>query len=595
MRLGANSSIKSDKCHLVIWYLRLSCLPYLLFPLFPSPPYKALQLNPNMITRLCPIALGAMLFFSPFALGISPSNIPSDTPIASLVSSAKSNLASGNANDALTYFDIAISRDPKNYLTIFQRGATYLSLGKNDKAGQDFDKVLTLKPDFEGALLQRAKIKSRNADWLAAKEDYVRAKKTESADLAQLEEAWGAASLASDAEKAGDWENCVSHAGTAIMVASTALGLRQLRARCRFERGEVLEGVSDLGHCLQISPSSIQPHLQISSVMFYSMADTEKGIEQMRKCLRSDPDSKACSRLFRREKQLDKVLKQATALKEKRQFNSAVKLLVGTGDDLGLIQDVKMDVKEAKEAGHIPKNSPNELYSNLIEVTCECYREVCLLSLFVLLDILTKIKSQINRKKAGPYCTEALTLNPHSLPGLLSQAQTQLDAEDFEASISTLNLVKEHHPSSPAIQPLLQKAHTLLKRSKTKDYYKVLGVSTDADDRTIKKAYRSLTRQYHPDKASTLGVTEEQAAKKMADINEAYEVLSDSELRARFDRGDDPNNPEQQGAPFHGSPFGQGPGGQQFFFKQGGGGGGGFKFQAGGGGGGFQFPGGFGF
>ncbi len=134
----------------------------------------------------------------------------------------------------------------------------------------------------------------------------------------------------------------------------------------------------------------------------------------------------------------------------------------------------------------------------------------------------------------------------------------------------------------------------MLKRSKTKDYYKVLSVPADADDRTIKKAYRAMTRKYHPDKAASLGVSEEQAAKKMADINEAYEILSDPELRARFDRGDDPNNPEQQGQPFHGSPFGQGPGGQQFFFKQGGGGGGGFKFQAGGGGGGFQFPGGFG-
>ncbi len=85
----------------------------------------------------------------------------------------------------------------------------------------------------------------------------------------------------------------------------------------------------------------------------------------------------------------------------------------------------------------------------------------------------------------------------------------------------------------------------------------------------------------------------------MAGINEAYEILSDPELRARFDRGDDPNNPEQQGQPFQGSPFGGGAGGQQFFFRQGGGGGGGggaFKFQQqGGGGGGFQFPGGFGF
>lgn len=205
-----------------------------------------------------------------------------------------------------------------------------------------------------------------------------------------------------------------------------------------------------------------------------------------------------------------------------------------------------------------------------------------------------------NKKKAEPYCTEALTINPHSLPGLLSKASTQVEAEEYEEAMSTLNTAKDHHPeAAQKIQPLLQNAHTLLKRSKTKDYYKILGVPTDADDRQIKKAYRSSAKEYHPDRASAKGIPKEQAEKKMAGINEAYEILSDPELRARFDRGDDPNNPEQQGQPFQGSPFGGGAGGQQFFFRQGGGGGGGggaFKFQQqGGGGGGFQFPGGFGF
>ena len=125
-----------------------------------------------------------------------------------------------------------------------------------------------------------------------------------------------------------------------------------------------------------------------------------------------------------------------------------------------------------------------------------------------------------------------------------------------------------------------------------KDYYKVLGVSRDADEREIKRAFRKLTVQHHPDKAHQNGVSPEEAQKKMAAINEAYEVLSDPELKARFDRGDDPNDPTagQGGHPFQGSPFG---GGQQFFFQQGGGGGQRFKFQGGGGfpfgGGGFPF------
>ena len=329
-----------------------------------------------MIIRLYALALGVSFISLPFSQCIAPSDIPADTPIAHLVSSAKENLAKGNANDALTYFDVAVSRDPKNYLTRFQRGATFLSLGRNGQASQDFNEVLRIKPDFEGALLQRAKIKSRNAEWAAAKEDYIQAKKTETPEFTQLEEAEGAAALAVDAERAEKWEECVAHAGTSILVASTALNLRQLRARCRFERGEVLEGASDLAHVLQIAPSFILPHLQISSMLFFSAGDTDKGIEQMRKCLRSDPDSKACSKLFRREKAIDKTLKRIAGMKEKRQFTSAAKLLVGSADDQGLIADVKDEVQEAKDAGYIHKNSPNQLYDSLTELTCDLYNEV---------------------------------------------------------------------------------------------------------------------------------------------------------------------------------------------------------------------------
>lgn len=139
------------------------------------------------------------------------------------------------------------------------------------------------------------------------------------------------------------------------------------------------------------------------------------------------------------------------------------------------------------------------------------------------------------------------------------------------------------------VNPILQKAQIALKRSKTKDYYKVLNVASDADERQIKSAYRKASKQFHPDKAAKQGINKEDAEKKMASINEAYEVLSDPELRARFDRGDDPNNQERGGNPFQGNPFGGGGGGHPFMFQQGGGGrggggggGGNFKFQFGG-------------
>ena len=64
----------------------------------------------------------------------------------------------------------------------------------------------------------------------------------------------------------------------------------------------------------------------------------------------------------------------------------------------------------------------------------------------------------------------------------------------------------------------------------SKDFYKVLGVSKDASDDDIKKAYRKLARKYHPDVNKT-----KEAEEKFKDISEAYDVLSKKEDRQKYD------------------------------------------------------------
>ncbi len=64
------------------------------------------------------------------------------------------------------------------------------------------------------------------------------------------------------------------------------------------------------------------------------------------------------------------------------------------------------------------------------------------------------------------------------------------------------------------------------------DYYKVLGLSKNASDDDIKKAYRKLARKYHPD----LNPGNKEAEKKFKEINEANEVLSDPEKRKKYDK-----------------------------------------------------------
>jgi molecular chaperone DnaJ len=64
------------------------------------------------------------------------------------------------------------------------------------------------------------------------------------------------------------------------------------------------------------------------------------------------------------------------------------------------------------------------------------------------------------------------------------------------------------------------------------DYYAVLGVSRDASQEEIKAAFRQLARQYHPD----VNKDDPEAEEKFKLINEAYQVLSDPEARAVYDR-----------------------------------------------------------
>lgn len=83
--------------------------------------------------------------------------------------------------------------------------------------------------------------------------------------------------------------------------------------------------------------------------------------------------------------------------------------------------------------------------------------------------------------------------------------------------------------------------------TKAKDYYEVLGVDKNADDETIKKAYRKLAKKYHPD--TNAGNAE--AEKKFKEISEAYAVLSDKEKRKEYDQF---GNGDFEG----GNPFGGG-------------------------------------
>lgn len=92
---------------------------------------------------------------------------------------------------------------------------------------------------------------------------------------------------------------------------------------------------------------------------------------------------------------------------------------------------------------------------------------------------------------------------------------------------------------------------------RSKDYYKILDIPKDADEKTIKKAFRTQTLKYHPDKYKGGDLDESAIATKMQEINEAYKVLSDPDSKADYDRGGAQEFHGRGGPMFHQQPSAQ--------------------------------------
>ncbi|KAK9451168.1 uncharacterized protein V1518DRAFT_412712 [Limtongia smithiae] len=488
---------------------------------------------------------------------------------------ADSLLTEGKFSDALQFYDAAVAADPQNYLSLFKRGATYLSVGRTSPALSDFDKALELKPDFDSALVQRGKLRLRLGNWNGARADLEKVAANNQRDMIQqINVAEYAAASATSAEKKGDYAGCITQAETAIKHAPLLASLRALRARCRLHEGQVREASMDLLHVVKTNPLDADSHAMAAQLLFLYLDEREKAIQQLSKCLHYDPDSAVCKKYFRLFKKIDKEVTKSFTFRDKGMHATFDKtVVIGQGPDIEpLLTRIDNLSNEVQTSMHIPPSIPKLLDLDVREATCDVYYT-------------------LRRWSAGAhYCNEVLKYRPDSVPGALFTAKLRMNDDEFDRAIEILTKANDATGGQDArINAMLREAQVLQKRANTKDYYKVLGVSRDAAEKDIKKAYRNKTKEYHPDKYRG-DLKPEQVERKMQEINEAYEVLSNPELRQRFDNGDDPNdhasqtqqhqqhrsggfNPffQQGSGGFGGFPGGGGGGGQQQqFFQQGG-------------------------
>ncbi|KAF8582449.1 TPR-like protein [Ramaria rubella] len=469
-----------------------------------------------------------------------------------LINRANTLLSAGQFNEAARTYTEALEQSPMSYLLYFKRATAHLSLSRHEPALADFDKVLELTGGtFDKALLSKGKIFAKEARWTEARDmmkTYSRkhAGDREAGDLLfGVSEGEVTSKKAYQAQRAKHWGVCIEESSKALQTATHSASLRQLRADCALAQGDIEQTVGDLTRLTHLTAASTPLLLRISSLAYYLLPQSSQALSTLKQCLHYDPDSKPCATAHRQIKKFEKTFAKLNELVGASDWHAVITL---AGDFVGKF-DEALEKALAADALNIKGGLPPSVVPKKKSVRRrELYTAMC--KAYIGIEV---------PRKADSWCDEVLNMEGgnNNLDALKGKGEACLAQEQWEEATRYLELAFEASGrSSGDILARLQKAQRLLKQSKKKDYYKVLGVSRDADKRTVKRAYRKKAKTAHPDKGGSEAT--------MAAVNQAYEVLSNPELRSRFDNGDDPNDPTSgQGTYAH--PFAQGGHPFQFF------------------------------
>jgi DnaJ family protein C protein 3 len=259
----------------------------------------------------------------------------------------------------------------------------------------------------------------------------------------------------------------------------------------------------------QLNPSDPEILILLSKINFYSLNEAQGALAHVKQCLHYDPEQKECKALFRRMKKLNKDLTSIENDIELKKYATAANRLIGTPNRQGILQDIESDFEELLKRLNVA-SLPKKLHAKCYGLACKLYGQQ---------------KDEANVEK---WCSLTLDIQDDDADALLYRGEVLLNKKEFEAAVRDLEKANEvTSGQNHKVRQLLQQALQKLKQSKKRDYYKILDVSPNADSREIKKAYRKKAHEWHPDKYSG-DLEKEQVERKMADINQAYEVLSDA-------------------------------------------------------------------
>ncbi|KIW86728.1 uncharacterized protein Z519_12641 [Cladophialophora bantiana CBS 173.52] len=483
---------------------------------------------------------------------------------------------------AIVEYTKAVDAEPSNPTYLSNRAAAYISANKYSQALGDSLQASRLDPKNDKILHRLARIYTSLGRPQDALDTYAKIPNASATDTASARKALLSIEMAEKQIDAEDGNG--NMALWSIEQARQTLGsgtptprrwqLLKAKANLKIGSANALGEVQGIVQNLMRENPMDAEAIVLAGRAFYlkddkprqGKSDYERAEDYFRQALALDPDNSDARNWLRTMKKLDRARTSANDMFKRGKYSDAV---IAYTEALTI--DPTNKVTNAKLLGN---------------------------------RALARIKTK-EYDEAKADCDQALKLDPSYTKARRTRAKATGEGGDWEQAVKDLKSLSEENPADADLGRELRNAELELKKSKRKDYYKILGVDKDAGDKEIERAYKKKAAVLHPDK--TQG--DKRKEEEFKDCLEAKETLLDPQKRQMYDSGADLMEP---GMGMGGFPGGMGgfpggfggmggyPGGgggvqidPEMLYNMmngmgGGPGGGGFRFSSGGGRGGFS-------